>query len=63
MAAKSAPQMKPGAGGLKANTRDDVSKQAYGKGGKAKAKVPPKRPGMTGDNPRKPSSPFGKGKK
>lgn len=48
---KSAPNMKPGAGGLKANTRNDVSKQAYGKN-------PPKRPGMSGDKPRGKSSPF-----
>ena len=48
--------MKPGAGGLKANTRDDVSKRGYGKS-------PPKKPGQSGDNPKgnKPS-PFAKKK-
>jgi hypothetical protein len=48
---KSAPKMKPGAGGLKANTRNDVSKTAYGKN-------PPKRPGLSGDRPRPKGSPL-----
>jgi hypothetical protein len=53
---KSAPKMKPGAGGIKANASGEANlRQGYGKG-----KTPAKRPGMSGDKPRGKSSPFPK---